>query len=142
LRIDVGCGRAKDRKMIGIDINDYGQEIIFDIRKGLPFCNESIKEIKIHSVLEHLASGDVIYFMKEAHRTLQPSGTIDIIVPYAGSESSFRDPTHKSFWRENTFAYFTGERPKRYDILPKQKFKILKLENRENEIIHAKLKKN
>jgi len=140
LRVDLGCGRAKDPDKIGIDWEDYGQEIVWDITKGIPLPDNSCIEIKAHSILEHLYPDDVIFVMKECHRVLKKGGVFNIVVPYAGSEGSFRDPTHKSFWTESTFDYFCGPR-KYHDLDPKNefRFKKIKVEEKDGGAIYAQL---
>ncbi len=138
--LDIGCGKVENRNAIGIDIRDFGQEIIWDIAKGLPFSDNTFKIVHAHSILEHLYSDDMIFVMKECHRVLKEDGIFDIIVPYAGSEGSFRDPTHKSFWTENTLDYFCG--PRRYwDLDPKNefRFKKIKVEEKNGGAIYATL---
>lgn len=138
--LDIGCGKAKDKNAIGIDIRDFGQEIVWDITKGLPFSDNTFRIIHAHSILEHLYSDDMIFVMKECHRVLKKDGILDIIVPYAGSEGSFRDPTHKSFWTENTFDYFCGQR-KYWDLDPKNEFRFrkIKVEEKGGGAIYAQL---
>ena len=137
LQIDIACGRAKDKDAIGIDIDDYGQEIVGDIRKGLPFRSGSVNLIIAHNILEHLDSESLLFVMKECHRVLKKDGKLDIVVPFAGSDGSFRDPTHQCFFTENTFDYFAEGRPKHYDINPKHKFKKIKVEEKNGGAVYA-----
>jgi len=140
LKLDIGCGRKKHRDMIGIDWEDYGQEIVWDITKGIPFSDNSCMLVKAHSVLEHLAPYNLLFVMREIHRVLKKDGILDVFVPLAGSETSFRDPTHQSFFTENTFCYFTKARPKYYDINPKHKFEIIKKEEKGGEVLYFQLR--
>ena len=141
LKVDLGCGKAKEKGFIGIDIGDYGQEIQCDLRKGIPLCGESVSEMRTYAFLEHLQPEEVMYMMFEIWRVLKPNKTVDILVPYGGNNTSFKDPTHKSFWREETFLYFTGEKPAHYDLMNGKLFEPLKSENNDNETLEAKLKK-
>lgn len=138
--LDIGCGKDKHAGSIGIDITDYGQEVVWDIRKGLPFSDNSFLKIYAHSILEHLCSNDLIFIMNECHRVLKKDGILEIIVPYAGSEGSFGDPTHKSFWVEKTFEYFFGSR-ENYDLDPKgeHRFKKIIIDERNGGSIYAQI---
>jgi len=49
----------------------------------------------------------VIHFMNEAHRVLKPGGYLKARIPTTQSKAWAQDPTHVSFWNENTFLYFT-----------------------------------
>jgi len=139
LKLDLGCGKVKREGFIGIDISDYGQEIICDITKGIPFSDNSIEEIEANSILEHLSSDNLLFVMRECHRVLKKNGKFNIVVPFAGSDGSFRDPTHQNFWTENTFDYFCEGKPKHYDINPNHKFKKIKVEEKNGGAIYATL---
>jgi len=139
VKLDLACGRAKDKDKIGLDIGDYGQELIWDITKGIPFSDDSCTDIKAHNILEHLESEDLLFIMREIHRVLRETYKVSIVVPFAGSDGSFRDPTHRNFWTESSFDYFCEGRPKYYDINPNHKFKKLKVQEKGGGAIYATL---
>jgi predicted SAM-dependent methyltransferase len=138
IRLDVGCGRAKDRNKIGLDIDDYGQEIIWDIRNGMPFCDNECNEIKAYSVLEHFNPEELEFIMKEFHRVLRKDGDLDVCVPVAGTDGAIRDPSHQSLWNAHKFCYFLEGTPKYYNYLPNHKWKQLSLSEKDG-IIKAVL---
>ena len=112
--LDIGCGRAKEPGYIGIDkvqiIDGKGIpliDVVRDVERGLPFCDNSAKAIKATSVLEHIE--DLGFVMNECWRVLKPDGILWGTVPIAGTGPSFRDPTHKRFFAPSTFNYFCGE---------------------------------
>ena len=83
-----------------MDVRDYGQEVVRDARKGLPFDSEKFDRVDACHFLEHLAPGEELLFViSEIHRVLKPGGSLVAIVPHVSSEGAFR-PTHKSFWNE------------------------------------------
>lgn len=143
--IDLGCGNACDRSMIGIDIDPHSQaQIVRDIdRAGLPFCRDSCKYIKAYSVMEHL--NNFLFVMNGCRRVLKEGGILDIRVPRAGSNGSFRDPTHKRLFTKNTFDYFTENKPKYYSMYDEygfivKKWKIISCEqNKDNGTISVKM---
>jgi len=124
LKIDLGCGPNKHEDYIGLDIHDYshlypeGEFIQWDLEKGaLPFCTNSVKSIWCTSVLEHIHN--FIPLMNECWRVLRPGGDMYILVPKAGGEGSFKDPTHCRFFLNKTFDYFTKSvRQENYGIKP------------------------
>lgn len=136
--LDLGCGRAKDRSAIGIDIDDHGQEIIWDVEKmGIPLPDDSCRLVKAHSIMEHFFN--VCFVMRELHRVIKKDGVLDVVVPMAGSNGAFRDPTHRTTWTEETFDYFTPKKPKYYNINEGYKWKILERKKINQGIITAKL---
>lgn len=48
----------------------------------------------------------VIHFMEEAHRVLMPSGRLDCTIPSTEGRGWAQDPTHVSYWNENSVLYF------------------------------------
>lgn len=50
--------------------------------------------------------GTFIRFMDEVWRVLEPGGRFVFVVPYAGSQGYFQDPTHINPLNEVTMAYF------------------------------------
>ncbi len=45
--------------------------------------------------------------MSEIHRVLAPGGWAFIQVPSTDGRGAFQDPTHVSYWNENSFLYYT-----------------------------------
>jgi hypothetical protein len=45
--------------------------------------------------------------MSEIHRVLAPGGWAFIEVPSTDGRGAFQDPTHVSYWNENSFFYYT-----------------------------------
>lgn len=105
-RIDLGCGKNKPSGYIGIDkIALPGVDIEFDIASdGIPFPDSSVSEVRAHDFLEHIE--DKIFIMNEIYRVLKPNGLADIFVPSTDGRGAFQDPTHVSFWNENSFKYY------------------------------------
>lgn len=52
-----------------------------DVRKTLPFKNDSIEEIYTSHLLEHLTKEDGLKFISEMLRVLRPSGLLRIVTP-------------------------------------------------------------
>lgn len=106
LKVILGCGNTKRDGWIGLDKGQYGQEIVRDLRKGLPFCDNSCSELFCDQVLEHIQlNEDFIFIMNECLRVLRPGGRFEIWVPFFGSETAFKDPTHCRYFTKQTFTY-------------------------------------
>ena len=48
----------KHKGYVGLDRVDYGQHYVRDLRRGLPFANNSIDGILADNVLEHIPLGE------------------------------------------------------------------------------------
>jgi len=81
-KIDIGCGRNKQKGFIGIDkFPDKGVDFVIDIEKErLPFEDNSVDFVIADSVLEHLIS--IEFLLSEVWRVLKKDGQFKIIVPY------------------------------------------------------------
>lgn len=115
--LDLGCGKKKRPGSIGVDISDrHDADVIHDLNiTPYPFENCSIDKIYLDNCLEHLDSP--ISVLEEMWRILKVNGAIEIMVPYFRSRWAFIDPTHKTFYTVDSFAYYNPEHiiNQRYD---------------------------
>lgn len=70
-----------------------------------PFADSSVMAFRAHDIIEHVA--DKQHVMSELHRCLVPGGWALISVPSTDGRGAFQDPTHVSFWNQNSFWYWT-----------------------------------
>jgi len=81
LKLHVGCGRELKEGWINIDL-DRVADLTLDVRRALPFLDNSCLIIYSEHFLEHLEyPGQVESFLKEAYRVLEPGRTFSIGVP-------------------------------------------------------------
>lgn len=52
-----------------------------DVRKGLPYKDNTVKYIYASHFLEHFSRKDAEYFLKECYRVMKKGGVIRIVVP-------------------------------------------------------------
>lgn len=106
LKVILGCGNVKKDGWIGLDVGNYGQQIVRDMRKGLPFCDNSCSYLTADQVLEHIQSNeDFIFIMNECLRVLKDGGIFEIAAPFYQSEVAYKDPTHCRYFTRYTFLY-------------------------------------
>jgi len=106
INLELGCGDSKHRLQptwVGLDIIDYGQEVVWDMEQGLPFPDNSVEKISCSQVLEHLT--DLIGVMNECHRVLKENGELQLVVPYFENEHAFI-PSHVRQFNKHTIAFF------------------------------------
>lgn len=117
IKLNIGSGRKLFTGFTNIDIIQFvdgnGKEIVdvvMDIEKDkLPYEDDSVEFILIDNVLEHVEN--LRFVLNECHRVLKEDGILQGMVPVAGTEYDFRDPTHKRHFIKSTFSYFTGINP-------------------------------
>lgn len=75
---------------------------------------------RAHDFFEHIAIGDVVPLMNLLYRKLAPGGWILSHTPAVCDadgkvgRGAFQDPTHRSFWSENNWWYFTDSKFAKY----------------------------
>lgn len=99
VKLNVGSGSNPERGYINIDNRDLNGNMVWDVRGGLPFPDDSVDEIISSHFLEHLTDADSIEFLRECLRVLKRGKTVRIIVPHVMHVGAFY-PGHLSFWNE------------------------------------------
>lgn len=102
-KVELGGRMAATPGYETVDLKDA--DIIHDLNTPWPFEDGSVGVIKANDVFEHLK--DPLFVMKELHRVLSPGGWALIQVPSTDGRGAFQDPTHVSFWNQNSFWYYT-----------------------------------
>lgn len=106
-KLHLGCGRKILHDYINIDIIEHeGVDIVHDITTGIPFEENEFQEVLCIDFIEHIPSEQTISFMNEVYRVLVPGGIFKIHVPEAPGITAFQDPTHISYWNEESFTYY------------------------------------
>jgi predicted SAM-dependent methyltransferase len=126
LRLNVGCGTTKIEGFIGIDRLRYPTvDCVLDFAKDglMEFKENSVSEIRAYDFIEHIA--DKIFTLEQFYRVLVPNGIVDIQVPSTDCRGAFQDPTHVSYWNENSFMDYYMSGIYKYDA--KYNYKVLSL---------------
>jgi predicted SAM-dependent methyltransferase len=85
LLVNFGCGPSPLPGWINVDIARWpGVEIIWDLRRGLPFPDESCAALFGEHVIEHVPKEDAEKLLRECHRVLQKDGVLRLSTPDAG----------------------------------------------------------
>lgn len=96
MKLNIGAGDTKYEGFLNCDYSDiFNPDYQFDIEKDVwPFKDNSVDEIIIHHVLEHLGEG-YFHALQEMYRVCKPNAIIDIRVPHFKHQYMWHDPTHK-----------------------------------------------
>jgi len=106
IKLDLGCGHQQFDGFIGIDINDNGQQMIWDIRKGIPFPDNSVDEIFSSHFVEHLTDEESIELFREIYRVLKPKGKTHHRCPHQENFTAHYWG-HRSYWNEGKIDVIT-----------------------------------
>jgi SAM-dependent methyltransferase len=81
-RLNWGCGPLTPFGWVNSDIEAQpGVEVVADIRKGLPFVDETFDYIVSIHVLPELSYGDLCPALQELRRVLKPGGVLRLSLP-------------------------------------------------------------
>lgn len=106
-KIDLGCGISKRTGYIGLDIAPLGEvDIVCNLEQGIPLRSNVATSVYSNQFLEHIQN--TVLIMQEIFRICKPEAEVTLRVPYYTSIGAFKDPTHKSFFTEETFKYFSS----------------------------------
>ena len=106
LCVDIGGGLNPYPGYHTIDIRETA-DTIADLNDGIPLPDNSVGVLNASHILEHLH--DKTKIMGEIYRVLAHGGWAFIEVPSTDGRGAFQDPTHVSYWNENSFLYYTDK---------------------------------
>jgi len=80
--LDVGCGLNSHEGVINLDFLWHpGVDVCWDIARGLPFADGSLRGVFSEHCLEHFPLPAAQELLREIRRVLAPGGTARVIVP-------------------------------------------------------------
>ena len=107
MALDLGSAHNKPPEYLGLDsAAAIGVDIVSTI-PPIDLPDNSVGVIRAVDFLEHVP--DQIGLMEELHRILVPGGLLLSMTPSTDGRGAFQDPTHVSFWNENSFWYWTDQ---------------------------------
>jgi len=104
LKVNLGSGLHPVEGYINVDAYNPA-DVTADPDDRWPFEDDSVGIFVASDIVEHLK--DPIHTMNEAWRCLAHGGWFLISVPSTDGRGALQDPTHVSFWNENSFLYYT-----------------------------------
>lgn len=80
--LNLGCGRRYNDSWTNIDFLSTGPDVIaYNLRKGIPFENETFNVVYHSNVIEHFSKEEASVFIKECYRVLKYNGILRIAYP-------------------------------------------------------------
>lgn len=106
LKVDIGGGLNPYPGYVTVDTRETADHV-YDLNDGIPLPDNSVGVLNASHILEHLH--DKTKIMGEIHRVLAHGGWAFIEIPSTDGRGAFQDPTHVSYWNENSFLYYTDK---------------------------------
>jgi len=130
LCVNIGCGPNALPEWVNLDAARGDRiDIVWDLRRGLPFRDRSCTAIFGEHVIEHIPKDGAEFLLRECHRVLQPGGVVRLSTPDAGkflrayvnhqeflNDSRFPDPADTPMDRVNMMMREFGQHLWVYDI--------------------------
>jgi glycosyltransferase involved in cell wall biosynthesis len=110
LKIDLGGRFNAWYNFTTVDLFDA--DMNFDLNDTWKLADNSVGVLRASNIFEHLKNP--IHAMNEAYRVLAPGGFLFLEVPSTDGRGAYQDPTHISFWNENSIWYYTNENYARF----------------------------
>ena len=99
LKLNLGCGNKKLEGFLNIDFSEHcSPDLIMDLENTpYPFLANTVSEIRMKSVLEHISQNPKIFFsvMKEIYRICKHKASIFIECPHPSHRWQVVDFTHQ-----------------------------------------------
>lgn len=129
IRLDVGCGAAKQDGFVGMDVRSLpGVDIVHDFTTfPWPLPDACVNTVVMSHVWEHVSPLVSMRFMAELHRICKDKAQVFISGPYGVGFRYIQDPTHCRPVNEASFLYFDPEHPL-YEVYHPPPFKLLNFE--------------
>jgi predicted SAM-dependent methyltransferase len=113
IHLEIGAGNKKgERGWITLDVTQ-DCDLYWDLRKGIPFPDESVLKIYSSHLFEHLSFNEAQALLEECLRVLVPGGFFSICVPntriYAEAYLSGKHLDEEQFFQHKS-AYYGSSR--------------------------------
>ena len=125
LALDLGAAHNPASGYLTIDMHSPADYIgdIFEVLES--FEDNSVGIIRAVDFFEHIP--DKVRLWNEMYRVLAHGGMIVSLTPSTDGRGAYQDPTHNSFYNENSFWYFAYQEHRKYVPELKMDFHISRL---------------
>ena len=139
-KLDIGCGKKElwCPDALGVDIEDFGQEIVWDLRQGIPLPDNCVEAFHSSHSLEHFTDEEGGELFKEIYRVAKDGAVLEAIMPYAGIPEAYC-VGHKSQWHETRLKGIVDGFNEIHLDHPKERFVIEKVEKLDNRVGYPEL---
>lgn len=125
-RLNIGCGKDYREGWLNFDMNrEVKADVYADMSEGLPFRDNSIAEVVLDNVLEHVPRERFFGFLEELHRVCRHDARIEIYVPHYSSMYAFKHPAHYMYFGVGSFHLYDPRVPFNGERYTKARFEVV-----------------
>ena len=127
IRLDIGCGEAKQKNWVGLDKRPLkGVDIVWDVQDfPWPIPDNCCFQALMSHLWEHIEPKYRFDVINEIWRIMKPGGQLLLSSPYYQSFGALQDPSHYGCPNEATFLYFTPKSPILYGIYKPKPWNVI-----------------
>ena len=108
MKLNLGCGKEVKEGFEGVDIKDFGQRFIQDLRQEFPWGDEVIEEVYTRYLIPCFTKKEINTFFNELYRVLKPGATVTLIIPAWNASGGYGHPHFQTEIKEGFF-YFLNK---------------------------------
>ena len=125
MAIDMGAAHNPTPGYATLDMHEPADLVgdVFEILESLD--DNTVGVIRAVDFLEHIP--DKVRLWNEMYRVLAHGGMVLSLTPSTDGRGAYQDPTHNSFYNENSFWYFADEKYRKYVPELKMNFQVAHL---------------
>lgn len=84
VKLHLGCGWNRLEGWVNIDLVGGKTDLVWDLRKPLPFSQASVDAVFLEHVFEHMTYSETLAVLAHIKQVLKPGGVLRVGVPDAG----------------------------------------------------------
>lgn len=125
VKLNLGCGLSYKKDWINVDFNrEVKADIYCDLTKKLPFKTNSVDEVLMDNVLEHIKEDKYFKFIDELYRICKNGATIKFYVPHFTGLAAFKHPAHYMYFGIGSFGPMKIGTPQAGERYNKARFEV------------------
>jgi len=110
LRLNLGCGNDYREGWVNADRNPAVRtDLRLDLAAAIPFADDSVDEILLDNVLEHVPRPGFFPFIDELYRVCRHGAAIRIYVPHYSGMWAFKHLAHEVYFGVGSFDIYRVE---------------------------------
>jgi hypothetical protein len=125
VRLNLGCGRDYRTGWLNVDFNaGIKLDLRADLFRGVPLADNSVEEVLLDNVIEHISRERIFAFLEDLHRVCRRDAMIRIYTPHFSGMFAHKHLTHYTMFGIGTFDIFAPEAPFNAERYSPARFKV------------------